>query len=316
MDIASCEILLHYARQQEVQVNRMKIIVNGKLCEATEAYISAYDHGFLYGMGLFETFRTYAGKPFLLNAHMQRIQESCRLIGIEWIIEEKQMLQWIEQLLRVNGLKDGYFRFSISAGEQPLGLPTTAYEQPTLILYIKSLDSVQVNRTKGHTLKSLQLLQHRRNTPESLKRLKSFHYMNNVLAKFELQQYPWAQHAEGVMLNDQGFVAEGIVSNLFFVKDQQLHTPSLHTGILDGITRECVIDLARKKMFHVNEGLYTWSQLLDADEIFLTNSIQGIVVVNQLFDVDGTSFSKNELSSDSLTSSLIEDYLQLTESGK
>ena len=194
----------------------MIISMNGSLCEEKEAVVSVYDHGFLYGMGLFETFRTYQGKAFLLEEHLERLVQGCKELAIQLEIKLSYWEQQIAQLLSVNQLQDGYFRLSVSAGTDLLGLPGHAYRNPTVILYVKALPAMDEQLyVKG---KSLQLLRLPRNSPEGGWRLKSFHYMNNIMAKRELMEYPWAVGAEGLFLNQSGDVAEGIVSNVFFVR--------------------------------------------------------------------------------------------------
>jgi 4-amino-4-deoxychorismate lyase len=292
----------------------MKIYLNGQICEEEEAKISVFDHGFLYGMGVFETFRTYHGKPFLLFQHLQRLEKSCHEAGIHCTLDATYIEQSITQLLLANHLSDAYFRYSISAGVAPLGLPGNTYEHPTHILYVKALPTQPSNAMVAH--KDLQKLHHTRNSPESTNRLKSFHYMNNILAKFELQSYPWAQQAEGLMLTEQGYLAEGIVSNLFFVVNRELYTPDLRLGILAGITRACILRLAKEQGMEVHEGKYTWNQLLEADEIFLTNSIQGIVPVFRIYD--DTKLVKQMLidSTAGCTNQLMSAYQDLTERAK
>jgi 4-amino-4-deoxychorismate lyase len=290
----------------------MKISINGKICDEKEGYISIYDHGFLYGMGLFETFRTYQGKPFLWEEHVTRLRLACLEAGIVCQINEHETQELITQLLAENQLKDAYFRYSISAGVETLGMPQHKYENPTHIMYVKELPTgAYTDATKS---KNLQLLQHKRNTPDSRYRLKSFHYMNNILAKFELQRYPWAQEAEGLMLTQTGHLAEGIVSNLFFVRDHQLCTPSLDTGILAGVTRNCVIQIAQRLQMKVIEGWFTWEDLVFADEVFLTNSIQGIMSVTHVYDIEGNQYPIGAQSSSEDTSLYARTYQLLTES--
>lgn len=263
----------------------MIIAVNGTLCDASKAVISAYDHGFLYGLGLFETFRTYGGDPFLLDLHLERLAEGCREMDVSFQPDSNGVNALVRDLLQANGLKDGYFRLSVSAGEEALGFPTRPYTRPNVILYVKELPAVSSHlRMYG---KPLQLLRLRRNTPEGLIRFKSFHYMNNILGKKELSGYPWAAGAEGLFLDGAGNVAEGLVSNVFFIRGGVWFTPVLETGILSGITRAWVMDTARKNRWKLNEGLYRWEDMLAADEVFLTNSIQEIVPVTRLFDPEG-----------------------------
>lgn len=263
----------------------MILAVNGSLLDEREAVVSAYDHGFLYGIGLFETFRTYGGSPFLLDEHLERLNSGCETLGIKARLDSDTVNGWIASLLEANSLADAYFRLSVSAGEEALGLPTGQYGRPNVILYAKKLPPALPAACDSG--KPLQLLRLRRNTPEGDVRLKSFHYMNNVLAKRELASYPWASGAEGLFLDGSGRVAEGIVSNLFFVEKGTCCTPGLATGILPGITRACVLNLLKRLAIRAEEGFYSWDRLLAAEEIFVTNSIQEIVPVTRLYDPEG-----------------------------
>ncbi|TNJ62520.1 aminodeoxychorismate lyase [Paenibacillus hemerocallicola] len=263
----------------------MRIAVNGRVCEDKEAVVSVYDHGFLYGIGLFETFRTYGGRPFLLEPHLERLSRSCTELGIRYVSDRGETEGLIAALLSANGLPDAYVRFSVSAGVELLGLPSTDYAEPNVIVYVKPLPPRdEIAYAEG---KPIQLLELRRNSPEGNVRLKSFQYMNNMLAKREMRRYEWAAGAEGVFLDACGHVAEGIVSNLFWVKGGVLYTPALATGILPGITREYVIGLARRLGYEVREGLYGWPEIIGADEAFLTNSVQEIVPVNRGYELSG-----------------------------
>lgn len=284
----------------------MKIAVNGAICEHGEAVISVYDHGFLYGVGLFETFRTYGGRPFLLEPHMARLSQSCEELGIRYNPDGCAAESLIARLLEVNGLTDAYIRYSVSAGVDVLGLPSADYTNPSVIVYVKPLPAKD-ERTYAEG-KPIQLLELRRSSPEGAVRHKSFHYMNNILAKREMSRYEWAVGAEGIFLDGNGRVAEGIVSNLFWIKGRVLYTPSLDTGILPGITRQFVIDLAARLGFTVCEGLYEWSELMEADEAFLTNSIQEIVPVNRLYDTAGTQRNVGDGSVGAVTAILMNGY--------
>ena len=265
----------------------MIISVNGILTDDKEAVVSVYDHGFLYGLGLFETFRTYKKEPFLLHEHLRRLTEGCRELGIDYEPDLAHIQRLIDELLRANNLEDAYIRYSVSAGIDILGLPSDDYQNPTEIIYIKPLPPRDEKiYAQG---KALQLLKLPRNTPEGLYRFKSFHYMNNILAKRELQKYDWAAGAEGLMLTEEGYVAEGIVSNIFFIKDETCYTPSLDTGILPGITRAYVLQLAQQQQIPTQGGLYRWEDLMEADEVFLVNSIQEIVPITTLFTPSGQS---------------------------
>jgi 4-amino-4-deoxychorismate lyase len=264
----------------------MKYIgLNNNVVEAKDAVVSTLDHGFLYGMGLFETFRTYNGVPFLLRRHLERLAAGCRQLGIPFEPDEASLRDWITRVMDKNGLKDAYIRYTVTAGEDILGLPAGDYSRPNHLLYIKELPlqpAALYSEGKG-----LQLLQLRRNTPEGPVRLKSLHYMNNILAKRELAGYDSAAGGtEGLMLTAEGNIAEGIVSNIFFISNKVLYTPELSTGILPGITREMVLKLASAAGLRVEEGLYRWEQLQAAEEVFLTNSVQEIVPVTTLWNGD------------------------------
>jgi 4-amino-4-deoxychorismate lyase len=288
----------------------MKISMNGTICDEKEAVVSVYDHGFLYGLGLFETFRTYRGQPFLLPEHLARLRDGCRELGIDFVPDERRVRELLSLLLQENDLPNAYFRYSISAGVEALGLPAGNYQLASEIIYIKALPpSDDAAYTNG---KPLQLLKLPRNTPEGSSRLKSFHYMNNILAKRELQSYAWAAGSEGLMLSKEGHIAEGIVSNLFFFKNGTCCTPSLNTGILPGITRSFILKLAQRSQFAVKEGLYRWEDLLAADEIFYVNSIQEIVPVRQLFTPNGRSYQVGQGLPGDCTRSLMRLYKEST----
>ncbi|KZE79565.1 4-amino-4-deoxychorismate lyase [Paenibacillus jamilae] len=293
----------------------MKYIgVNGVLTEAAKAVIHVSDHGFLYGMGLFETFRTYKGVPFLLDRHLHRLKEGCQMLGIPFQPDGEQLTKHIQHLMAANGLDEAYIRYTVSAGEEALGLPSGDYTRPNHILFAKPLPSTNTQTGQSSAPSALQLLRTPRNTPEGEVRLKSLHYMNNIFAKRELQQYVEAVRykAEGMMLTANGFLAEGIVSNLFFVRNNTLYTPDLSTGILPGITREFILELAHLRNIPYEQGLYHWDELKQADEIFMTNSIQEIRPVNLLLEPGGIAIhlSAPLAETESITALLLHDYRQ------
>ncbi|MCM3631352.1 aminodeoxychorismate lyase [Paenibacillus glycanilyticus] len=263
----------------------MKIGLNGTVMESGKAVISVYDHGFLYGMGLFETFRTYGGTPYLLDRHMKRLMEGCEAIGIRYKPDLDALQKMISTLLIENGLEEGYIRLTVTAGIGELGLPSGDYERPTEFMLVKALPPH--NEELYREGKELRLLKTARNTPEGAVRLKSLHYMNNIIAKRELLASGASASAEGLMLSHEGLIAEGIVSNVFFVQEGILYTPSTDIGILPGITRQRVIELARGQGYTVREGHYLFDELLAAEEIWLTTSIQELVPVTRVTDETG-----------------------------
>ncbi|NEU32568.1 aminodeoxychorismate lyase [bacterium LRH843] len=246
----------------------MFIYINNSIVSKEQAKLSAFDHGFMYGLGLFETFRVEDGHPFLLDDHFQRLQEGLDSIGVEWRVTREDAVNIIQDLLKSNKLKDAYVRWNVSAGPGEIGLYTGTYTKPTTIVYMKPLPPGPFKE------KDAVILSLKRNTPEGPTRLKSHHYLNNVLAKRELGT---AEHVEGIFLNEAGHVAEGIVSNVFWIKDEMVYTPAISTGILDGITRRFVLTLLEKQGIPARVGLYNPNELLSADAAFITNSIQEIV---------------------------------------
>lgn len=258
----------------------MKLLWNGQPTDSHTTVISALDHGFLYGMGLFETFRTYGGKPWLLERHAERMREGCAALGIVYEPDVARIRDAVARLLEANGLGEGYIRWSVSAGEGAIGLPAEPYDRPNEIVYAKAQADDRPEARQG---KPLRLLRQPRSTPESAIRLKSFHYMNNILAKRELAAAGAAPGTEGLFLDRDGRVVEGMVSNVFWIAGGVLHTPSVDTGLLPGITRGYVIELADELGLRVEQRAdYRWSDVLAADEAFLTSSIQEVLPVSEL----------------------------------
>lgn len=249
--------------------------INGQVIPEKEASISPFDHGFLYGLGVFETFRIYSGHAFLLEDHIKRIQLALSELNIDLTLSVEDLLQILNDLLTKNGYKNARVRLNVSAGEGPIGLQTEPYTNPNVMIFMNPLPAASDQLSS----KSAVLLKQRRNTPESSFRLKSHHYLNNIIAKREIGA---GIDVEGIFLNDKGYLAEGIVSNIFWVKNGILYTPAVGTGILNGITRQFVIHLATKHGILVEEGEFMIDDLLEADELFMTNSIQEIVAIEGL----------------------------------
>jgi 4-amino-4-deoxychorismate lyase len=261
--------------------------INGELVNMAAAVVPVTDHGFLYGLGLFETFRTYRGVPFLLERHLERMASGCHELGIPFTATAAEVTDWIKNLLLANELQDAYVRYTVSAGEAPLGLPSGDYVKPNHIVLAKALPEPSPSLYENGRM--LQRLLTPRNTPEGEVRFKSLHYMNSILAKRELNGYgQYVQGAEGLQLTRDGHVAEGIVSNVFWVRQGVLYTPALATGILPGITRDVVLELAVQQGMSCQEGFFPWDELLQADEIFLTGSVAELVPVTMLRDQVGT----------------------------
>lgn len=252
----------------------MYIYLDGNYIEQKEATISPFDHGYMYGLGCFETIRIYHGHPFLLDDHLLRLQQGIETLNIAVKVNKKEIVDILNRLLTLNNIQDAYVRINISAGIGEIGLQTEEYKAPTFIIYMKPLPFENVFPPKKAVI-----LTTKRNSPESDVRLKSHHYLNNILAKREIGNDP---KLEGIFLTHEGYVAEGIVSNLFWAKDNIVYTPSIETGILDGITRQFILKWLVKNNIEVKIGHFTKEHLLKSDEAFITNSIQEVVPIEEV----------------------------------
>ncbi|KEO83884.1 aminotransferase class IV [Tumebacillus flagellatus] len=268
----------------------MHVCLNGRIVPVEEAQVSVLDHGFLYGAGLFETMRTVGGRPMFWEAHYERLCESARDISL-WKQHEAdddvsgqsaqvRSLPWssseLHDLLvatvRANNLPEAYVRLSITRGPGVLGPSGKSCETPTLVIYAKPL--VLPSAETYATGRDLLVLQTRRSTPETPVRVKSLNYLNSLLAYAELEA---RGGGEGIQLTQDGFVAEGAVSNLFFAVNGELWTPSLETGILPGITRAWALQTARAHGIPTREHRFTLDDLAAATEAFTTSSVTGIL---------------------------------------
>lgn len=247
--------------------------MNGHYIDEHELKISPFDHGFLYGLGFFETFRTYEGKAVYLQQHFNRLIEALKEYRIHFPYTIQDIEEVIENLNAQDG-NEGYFRLNVSAGVHPIGLAPSEYTEPTIILFRKELP----NMVRG-TEKEAVWLKTARNSPEQQTRYKSHHYGNNVRARLELASLA---NQEGFFTDKNGVVAEGITSNIFWIKDDILYTPSTRLGILPGITRAIVIRLAKELAIPVREGSFMAWELEQADECFVTTAVQELVPISHI----------------------------------
>ena len=259
----------------------MYIYHNSTFIKDSEATISPFDHGFLYGLGVFETFRVYKGFPFLLHDHLDRLQVGVDELGISYKINRQEIFDMIQELITLNHCEseDVTVRLNISAGNGEVGQFLQAYDSPTVLCFLRKAPSATMIE------KSATILKLRRNTPEGNYRLKSHHYLNNILGKRELSQTP---NVDGIFLTEQGFVAEGIVSNIFWGDENGVYTPSLDTGILNGITRKFVIKCLQKLQIPIIEGFFKKEQMFLSEEVIMTNSSQEVLAIKE---IDGYRFS-------------------------
>ncbi len=234
-----------------------------------------FDHGLLYGDGVFEGIRSYGGRVFKLQEHLERLYESAKTIRLKVPIEMDEFREVILESLRVNGLEDGYVRVVVTRGEGDLGLDPRKCSHPCIIVIVDTIefypDAFYRNGLELATVPT------RRNVPEALNpRIKSLNYLNNIMAKMEGAD---RGAPEALMLSVEGYVAECTGDNIFIVTNKKLQTPPTYIGALEGITRNAVIDLARGMKMDVSEDVLTRHDLYNADECFLTGTAAEIIPV-------------------------------------
>ncbi|RKY35993.1 MAG: branched-chain amino acid aminotransferase [Candidatus Omnitrophota bacterium] len=253
----------------------LKIYLDGDLVDKDAAKISVFDHGLLYGDGVFEGIRSYNNVVFKLNEHISRLYESAHTIMLKIPLSKTQMSEAVIKTLQENGLKDAYIRLIVTRGVGDLGLDPRKCRKPSVIIIA---DKIVLYPEKFYE-QGLKIITvpTTRNLAEALNpRIKSLNYLNNVLAKIEAVN---AGYEEAIMLNSLGFVAECTGDNLFIIKKGTVYTPPQSMGILLGITRDVVIDLARKLHISVKEQILTRYELFNADEAFLTGTAAEIIPV-------------------------------------
>jgi branched-chain amino acid aminotransferase len=252
------------------------VYINGQFAPAAEARISVFDHGLLYGDGVFEGIRAYNGRVFRLDEHLERLYDSAKALLLEIPLSPDEMREAVLESLRRNDLSDGYLRLVVTRGCGDLGLdPRKCRDGATVIIIA---DSIELYPQEFYEcgLEVLTVVT-RRNLPEAINpAIKSLNYLNNVLAKIEVCQ---AGLLEGIMLNHEGYVAEATGDNIFLYADGRLVTPPLSVGILNGITRAAVIELAADLGIPVSEERFTRYVVYTADECFLTGTAAEIIPV-------------------------------------
>jgi len=256
----------------------MKIYINGKYFDERNAKVSVFDHGLLYGDGVFEGIRAYNGRVFKLKEHIDRLFCSAKAILLALPLSRTQIMHAVVDTCRKNRIRNGYIRLVVTRGVGTLGLNPNRCKQPSVIIiadkiqlyppafYQRGMEIVTVPTTRSL---------HSAVNPA----IKSLNYLNNILAKIEANN---AGCEEAIMLNAEGFVAECTGDNIFIVKDGQLFTPPLYAGALYGITRRTVMDLAIDAGYKVSEPNLTRYDLFNADECFLTGTGAEIVPVTKI----------------------------------
>jgi len=281
----------------------LQIYISGKFYDKENARISVYDHGFLYGDGVFEGMRSYGGKVFRLGAHLDRLWASAKAIWLKIPMSQEELAKAVNETLAKNGIQDGYIRLVVTRGAGALGLdPNKCSDPQTIIIadhiqlypkemYEKGLEIVTASTIRNHSAAL---------SP----RIKSLNYLNNIMAKIEGLQ---AGCVEALMLNAKGEVAECTGDNIFIVKKGVLLTPPIDAGILEGITRDAVIELAGQMNIPVQQIPFVRHDIFIADECFLTGSAAEVIPVVKL---DSRVIGDGKPGS--ITRRLMERFVQLT----
>ncbi|EZH66841.1 branched-chain amino acid aminotransferase [Bacillaceae bacterium JMAK1] len=260
------------------------IFMNGEFVRKHDAKVSVYDHGFLYGDGVFEGIRTYDNNVYKLKEHLIRLFESARSIMMEIPYSLDEMTEIVVNTVQKNELENAYIRVVVSRGVGNLGLDPRSCGTPQVIVIAEELALFPKELYKtGIEIVSVAT---RRNRPDVLSpKVKSLNYLNNILVKIEANL---AGVPEALMLNDEGYVAEGSGDNIFIVKNGVLFTPPGYVGALEGITRQAIIDIADDLMYTVKEQPFTRHDVYTADEVFLTGTAAEVIAVVK---VDGRVIS-------------------------
>lgn len=257
----------------------MKVYLNGQFVPEEEAKISVFDHGLLYGDGVFEGIRAYDGYVFKLDRHIERLYDSAKAIALEIPLSKDQMVQAILETLRVNKLRSAYIRPIVTRGPGDLGVdPRRCSGKPSVIIIVKEWKSLYGEEITKRGLRAI-VASTRARSPDSLSQnIKSLNYLSNIMAKIEAN---FAGADEAIMLDGNGFVAEGTADNVFIVKGGKIFVPPIVTN-LPGITRETVIELALQEKIPVREEFFGVPMLYAADECFITGTAAEIAPIVEI----------------------------------
>lgn len=248
----------------------MKIYVDGEFHDREDAKVSVFDHGVLYGDGIFEGIRAYNGRVFRLEQHLQRLQESANAIFLTLPMSLKKIEEAVLETVRANGLKDAYIRLVVTRGVGDLGLDMRKCKKNASLFIIAGQIELYPDSYYEKGLEVITSSMRQRGPDQLAPHIKSLNYLANILARAEATR---AGAHEALLLNSQGYVTECSGDNIFYVYEGKIYTPPVHAGLLEGVTREAVMDLVRDKMNgQVIEKLFTPFELVRAHEVFLTGT--------------------------------------------
>ncbi|GAE45769.1 branched-chain amino acid aminotransferase [Mesobacillus boroniphilus JCM 21738] len=263
------------------------IFLNGQFVSKKDAVVSVYDHGFLYGDGVFEGIRVYEGNVFRLQDHVNRLYDSAKSIMLSIPYSKQELSDLVVETLRVNGLLNAYIRVVVSRGVGNLGLDPSSCARPQVIVIAEELALFPKELYESGI--EIVTVATRRNRSDVLSpKVKSLNYLNNILVRIEAGL---SGVNEALMLNDQGYVAEGSADNVFIVKNGEILTPPGYVGALEGITRNAIMEIAHNLGFLMREEVFTRHDVYVADEVFLTGTAAEVIAVVK---VDGRTIGEGK----------------------
>lgn len=282
------------------------VYLNGSLVTREKAKISVSDHGFLYGYGLFQTMRAYNGKIFLLDRHIRRLHDAAKVIGLEYKIKDIDFEKACNETVTANKLKEARVRLTVTNGDSAALPWVDKGGEPTVVVTAVPYKPFPEDKYDGGFKVGIASVRRMKQSPFSA--MKSINYLLNVVARMEAAEKGLD---ETIILNDEGFIAEGGGSNIFFVQERKLLTPSADSGIIPGVTREVVIELAAGLGINVRQGPVGIGAIKRCQEAFMTNAIIEIMPVTQVSDNEGNSVTINDGKPGKITRQLMEAYREI-----
>ena len=265
----------------------LKIWLDGKLVDEADAKISVFDHGLLYGDGVFEGIRVYDGRVFELEAHLRRLYESAKVIRLDVPMEKSELISAIKKTVEANGITDGYIRLLVTRGVGTLGLNPFLCKDSSLIIIADKIQLYpeELYETGMKIISATTVRNHPLAIPPQVK---SMNYLNNIIAKIEALDN---NVPEAVMYNHEGYVAEATGDNVFIVRDGVIYTPPVEAGALEGVTRNLVIRLAKEDNLEVVEKNLTRCDLYICNEFFLTGTAAEVIGI---VEIDGRTVGEGK----------------------
>ncbi|KKO51874.1 branched-chain-amino-acid transaminase [Paenibacillus sp. DMB20] len=280
------------------------IYLDGEFVTKENAKVSVFDHGFLYGDGIFEGIRVYNGNIFKCNEHLDRLYDSAKSIDLVIPLAYDEMLEAMAETIRRNDMRNGYIRLIVSRGPGNLGLDPRRCPQPTVLIIVEQL-AIYSEEAYLNGLRAVSVAQ-RRNLPDALNpKIKSLNYLNNVLVKI---QSNFAGVDEAIMMNAQGYVTEGSGDNIFIVKNGVITTPPCYLGALEGITRQAIIELCGKLEIPLKEEPFSMHDVYIADEVFFTGTAAEVIAARE---IDGRIIGSGQAGP--ITLQLLEEFRKIVD---